>query len=98
MSRHPGVTWQDERLILHIVVQTRASRDELVEITEQGLKVRITAPPVDGKANKHLIKFLAKTFKVPPSHVQLLSGEKGRHKRLAIKSPQTLPALLDIQD
>ena len=53
---------------------------------------------MDGKANKHLIRFLAKTFKVPASRVELLSGEKGRHKRLAIESPQTLPALLELEE
>jgi len=98
MMKQAAVSWQGTRLILQIVVQPRASRDELVELNEQGLKVRITAPPVDGKANKHLIRFLAKTFKVAPSRVELLSGEKGRHKRLAIESPQTLPAVLELED
>ena len=98
MVNHPAIRWQGTRLILQIVVQPRASKDELVELNEQGLKVRITAPPVDGKANKHLIRFLAKTFKVPVSRVELLSGEKGRHKRLAIESPETLPALFELEE
>ena len=96
MSKQPAVSWQEGCLTLHIVVQTRASRDELVELNEQGLKVRITAPPVDGKANKHLIKFLAKTFQIAPSQIQLRSGEKSRHKCLVIENPQTIPALLNI--
>ena len=53
--------------------------------------VRITAPPVDGKANKHLIKMLAKQFSVAPSSIQLLSGETVREKRLCIPNPKQLP-------
>jgi len=46
---------------------------------------------VEGKANSHLIRFLAKAFGVPRSHVTLRGGESSRHKRLCIDSPQQLP-------
>ena len=83
--------WQDGNLLLRIKVQPKASKDELSEILGDCLKVRITAPPVDGKANKHLIAFLAKTFKVAKSKVELVSGETGREKRIKIHSPKFLP-------
>ena len=52
-------------LHLFIKVQTRNSKDELAEILDDRIKLRITAVPIDGKANKHLIQFLAKLFGVP---------------------------------
>ena len=60
------------------------------------LKVRITAPPVDGKANEHLIKFIAKQFGVARRNVKLISGETGRNKRIAIAYPKVLPQELGI--
>jgi uncharacterized protein (TIGR00251 family) len=84
--------WQGEDLVLQVHIQPRASKDELVGPHGNSLKVRITAPPVEGKANAHLIKFLAKTFGVAKSQVSLLSGETGRSKRLRIQGPRQLPA------
>ena len=49
------------------------------------MKIRLTAPPVEGQANSQLIEFLAKQFKVPKSQVQLLSGEQARQKRYKYK-------------
>jgi uncharacterized protein (TIGR00251 family) len=86
--------WEGESLILRVRVQPRASRDEIVGIQGDALKVRITAPPVDGKANTHLIRFLAKAFKVAKSDVKLLSGTSGRDKRLAIRSPGVIPEVV----
>jgi len=84
--------WQDDTLLLSLRVQPRASSDEIVgPHGKESLKVRITAPPVDGKANQHLIKFLAKAFGVAKGQVTLLKGETGRDKRFAIKAPSRLP-------
>lgn len=57
-------------------------------------KVAITAPPVDGQANAHLIKFIAKQFKVAKSNVTIEKGELGRHKQLRIVNPQQIPAVV----
>lgn len=85
--------WQGERLVLQLRVQPRASRDEIVgPHGEEALKIRITAPPVEGKANAHLIRFLAKAFGVSRSQVSLLGGDSSRSKRIAIESPTKLPA------
>ncbi|MDH5325436.1 MAG: DUF167 family protein [Gammaproteobacteria bacterium] len=83
--------WQDDDLLLWVTVQSRAGTDALVGIHDDALKVKIKAAPVDGKANQHLIKFLAKIFDVAPSHIQLLSGHTNRRKRLRIADPQILP-------
>lgn len=86
--------WDGDTLILDIKVQPRASRDELGDVLDKRLKIRITAPPVDGKANAHLLKYLAGVFKVPRSRIRILSGERGRDKRLSVQAPERLPAVL----
>lgn len=88
----PWYQWKDNDLLLSVRVQPKASRDEIIGPYEDVLKIRITAPPVDGKANSHLIQFLAKTFGVPKSRVEIISGETGRVKRLRIYAPTKLPA------
>ncbi len=88
--------WQDRNLILHCRLQPKAAQDEFAEVTEGRIKIRITAPPVDGKANKHLIKFLAKQFKVPQDRVEIMSGDNSRQKRILIMDPQVLPAALQL--
>ena len=84
--------WEGEDLLITIRVQPGASRDEIVGSHDDALKIRITTTPIDGKANSHLIKVLAKTFGVPKSRIELISGAKNRNKRLRIQSPIKLPA------
>jgi len=86
--------WEGDALVLNVRVQPRASRDEIVGPHGDSLKVRITAPPVDGKANAHLVKYLAKAFGVPRARVTLLGGESGRDKRLRIDDPGRLPTCI----
>jgi hypothetical protein len=88
----PAWQWHGDDLVLMVRVQPRASRDELVGFQDAALKVRLTAAPVDGKANAALLKFLGKVFGVAPTSIVLESGETGRNKRLRIPSPRSLPA------
>ena len=88
---HKWYRWQGQDLHLRVRVQPRASRDRIVGPHGGNLKVTITAPPVEGKANAHLIRFLAKSFRVPASRVVLESGAGGREKRLCIQSPKRVP-------
>ena len=86
--------WEGENLLLNLYVQPNAKQNELVGEYADKLKIRITAPPVDNKANKHLLKFLAKTFAVSLSRIQLVSGENQRTKRVKILNPKKLPDLI----
>lgn len=86
-----GYRWDGADLILRVRVQPRASRDEWLEPRAGRFCVRITAPPVDGKANLHLREFLATLFGVAKSQVTLLAGETGRDKRWRIAAPRCLP-------
>jgi len=91
MATPPTFEWVDQDLILNIRLQPRASRDEIVGLHNQRIKIRITAPPVDSKANAHLIQYLSRLFKAPRSDICLLSGKTGRDKRVRIHSPRFLP-------
>ena len=66
-------------------VQPRASHDEIAGEWQAGIKIRLTAPPVDDHANQALWRFLAASLKVPLSAVRIAAGEKSRTKRVAIR-------------
>ncbi|QYJ85223.1 DUF167 family protein YggU [Shewanella mesophila] len=86
------VTQLQGDLLLKLYIQPKASRDQIVGLHGDELKVAITAPPVDGKANAHLSKYLAKQFKVPKGSIVIEKGELGRHKQVRIIAPKLLPA------
>jgi len=65
-------------------VQPRASRTAVVGLQGDAIKVRVAAPPVDGKANAELVRFLAKRLGVPRSAVDVVRGETGRRKTVRI--------------
>lgn len=82
--------WQDKTLFLHVQLQPRASRDEIVGPHGDYLKIRITTPPLEGRANKHLIKFLADQFSVPQQNVTIQRGEQSKIKLVRIDAPRDL--------
>lgn len=74
-----------EVAVLAVRVIPRARKDEIVEILDDGtVKIRLTAPPVEGKANKALVSFLSRVIMVPRSQIQILRGEKSRNKLISI--------------
>jgi len=78
-------------------VQPGASKNEIVEMQEDALKIRISAPPVQGKANKVLIQFLAKQLAVKRSQVEILSGHTSRVKTIHVigQGTEKLQQLID---
>ncbi|ELY3759091.1 YggU family protein [Cronobacter universalis] len=78
-------------LVLRLYIQPKASRDSIIGLHGDELKVAITAPPIDGQANAHLVKYLAKQFRVAKSQVVIEKGELGRHKQVKIIEPQQIP-------
>lgn len=78
-------------LVLRLYIQPKASRDSIIGLHGDELKVAITAPPVDGQANAHLVKYLAKQFRVAKCQVLVEKGELGRHKQVKILHPQQIP-------
>ena len=75
----------EKGVVLRVQVQPRASRDEVVGPHGDGLKIRITAAPVAGAANKHLLKFLAKKLRVSKSQMSIASGATSKAKSIAIE-------------
>jgi hypothetical protein len=80
--------WYGTSLRLELCVQTRASKDAIIGHYGERIKVVITAVPIDGKANKHLIKFLAKYFAVSKSQIQIIAGEHSHYKTVLICLPK----------
>jgi uncharacterized protein len=89
------ITEKDGALSFAVRVQPRASRDEIAGEYQDGLKVRLTAPPVDDRANQALCKLLAARLKLPLSAVRIAAGERSRAKRVEIRgaTPEMIRAL-----
>lgn len=77
-------TTASDGIILTLHIQPRASKNEFCGLLDKAVKLRLTSPPVDGAANKLCREFIAKTFGVPKSSVEIISGETSRHKRIKI--------------
>ena len=76
---------REDGVRLWVRVQPRASRTELAGELDGVLKVRIAAPPVEGEANRELVRYLAKLLGVAPSRVRVASGERGRGKTVEVE-------------
>jgi uncharacterized protein (TIGR00251 family) len=70
--------------VFQVRVQPRAKRTAIIAVIDGRLKIALAAPPVDGRANEELQRFLAEVFKVSRTSVGLLAGEHSRDKRIAI--------------
>ena len=70
---------------LAIRVVPRARKDEIADLMADGtIKIRLKAPPVDGKANQALIRFLSKVLRVPQRNIEIVAGETRRNKIVTI--------------
>jgi len=82
---------EDAAIILRLHVQPGARRTEFAGIHGDAVKIRLAAPPVDGKANAELLRFLCAVFGVPQRAVTLLQGETSRRKTVRIEAPRLRP-------
>ena len=82
---------EGDALVLTLHVQPGAARTEVAGLHGDALRVRLAAPPVDGKANSELVRFLAATFDVPQRRVTFVRGETSRRKVVRIDSPTRRP-------
>ena len=71
-------------IVLKVYLQPKSSKNEVVGPYRDGIKVKVTAPPVEGKANEALIRFLAKEFDISPSSIEILKGHHSKEKILRI--------------
>jgi uncharacterized protein (TIGR00251 family) len=84
------VTWYREDstgVTFTVRAVPRASRSEIAGLHDGALRIRVAAPPVNGAANRELVRFLAKRFKVPLADISLVSGTNSKNKIIRIASP-----------
>jgi len=78
-------TLPDGSLLLRLLVQPRSSKNELAGPHNNALKLRLTTPPVEGRANKAVIDFLAKRLHLPKKALTIKSGLQSREKQVLIR-------------
>ena len=76
---------QNSSVLLSLYIQPKAAKNKICGLHGEELKLAITAPPVDGKANKMVTSYLAKLFGVTKSSVTIKSGQQSRHKQCVIE-------------
>ena len=79
-------------LTLHI--QPGAKRSEVAGLHGDALKIRLAAPPIEGRANEALLRFIADSFDVPLRQVELLRGAQSRHKMVKVTASKVAPESL----
>lgn len=80
-----NITETSDGLLLQVLVQPRSSRNQIVGEFDGALKIKLTAPPVEGEANQALVAFLSRQLRLSKSRVELVKGEASRHKTVVIK-------------
>ena len=81
-------------LVIDVRVQPRASRPGPAGMHGGRLRIRLSAPPVDGRANEELVALLADAFDLPRSRIVIEHGISGRDKRVRVRGAAALPASL----
>ena len=86
--------WEGSDLILQLKIQPGAKRSEFAGLHGEYLKLRIHAPPLEGRANSALVEFLGECFAVSKANIVLEQGQFGRVKRVRLRAPTTIPDAL----
>ena len=76
---------KQNEIIFTLRILPNSSKNEIIK-ADGAIKVKITAPPVDGKANKALLEFLSKTFKIPKTSFSIVKGKTSKDKTLSVKA------------
>lgn len=79
------ITSHEDGVCISVKVTPRASRNAMGGVQGDMLKIKLTAPPVEGKANAALVDFLAERLHLPRAHIRILQGATGRIKRVEIR-------------
>jgi uncharacterized protein (TIGR00251 family) len=83
-----------DELTLTLHIQPGAKRSEIAGLHGEALKIRLAAPPIEGRANEALLRFIADLFAVPLRQVELRQGGQSRHKVVAVSGSQVDPQQL----
>lgn len=85
-------------VVLHLHIQPKASKTKIVGLYDGCLKIAVKAPPVEGKANQELVRFLASLFKIATRDVTVKSGTLSRRKQIVITSTKGTTDIMAIID
>lgn len=85
---------ENDNVIINVYVQPAAKRTEIADFHGDALKIRLASPPIDGRANELLLKYIAKLFSVPLRQVELKRGKKSRHKKISIIGSKIDPSFI----
>jgi uncharacterized protein (TIGR00251 family) len=91
---YPAFIESSEGVCIRLKVNPRSGKDQLLDLRSETIRVKLTAPPVEGEANRALIKFIARLCRVPKADVEIVSGEKSRQKTILIRGLE-LGAIVD---
>lgn len=83
--------YSNGNLILTLYIQPGAKSTEVIGLHGDALKIKLASPPIDGKANKALLQFIAGQFDIPLRQIKLIRGEKSRHKTVELLECITNP-------
>lgn len=75
----------NEGIVVNLRISPNAKKNEIIKDGEI-IKVKITALPIDGKANKALVEYLSKNFKIPKTSIEILKGETSKEKTILFKT------------
>lgn len=81
---HPCLSVRGDGVLLQLSVMPNARRTQVDGLHDGALRVRLAAPPTDGRANEALVAWLAKSLGVPRRDVEVLRGESSRRKQVAV--------------
>lgn len=95
MAMNSFCAWDGETLVLNILGKPSAKLDQIGKAKGHQLKISVTAAPVAGRATDHMVRFLAESFGVSISDIEVVYGRFNVNKQLRIKSPGKLPPVID---
>jgi uncharacterized protein (TIGR00251 family) len=75
-----------EGVVFKAAIQPKAAKNEIVGLKGDALKVKLTAPPVEGAANRMCVEFLARCLKVRKSDIEIVRGKGSRNKQVLVRS------------
>ena len=75
-----------EGVVFKAAIQPKGARNEIVGLKGDALKIKLTAPPVEGSANRMCVDFLARSLKVRKSDVEIVRGKRSREKQILVRS------------
>lgn len=85
-SRYDFFNIQENALVLYFKVIPNSKKNYIAEINDEFIKIKLTALPIENKANSALIKYLSKLFNLSKSSIQITVGEKNRFKSVRISN------------